>query len=76
MLGRPHRSHPDSLRSAGNSAATTAKALIGVDNRLVFLAALRTLHLNGIKKATFYAYLAAIAVIEIDTGLVSAFLPA
>ena len=75
MLRRSHCLHLDGSRLAANNTDTTAEAVLSVDDCLVFLAALRALHLYGIELATVYAYLAAIAIIEIDIGLVAALLP-
>ncbi len=63
MLGWSYRLHLDGSLLTANNTDATAKALIRVDNCLVFLAALRTLHLYGVEQATVYAYLAATAII-------------
>lgn len=75
MLGWPDYFHFKGSRLTANNTDTTAKALIRVDNCLVFLATLRALHLYGIEQATVYAYLAAIAIIQIYIGLVATLLP-
>ena len=75
MLRWSHRLHLDGSGFTANNTNTTAKAVLRIDNCLVFLAALGTLHLYGVEQATVYAYLAAIAIILIDLSLVATLLP-
>ena len=75
MLRWSYRLHLDGTRLTADNTDATAEALFRVDNCLVFLAALRALHLYGVEQATVHTYLAAIAVVLIDIGLVTTLLP-